>query len=356
MVVSVATYSLPAGWTQAALADSLFGAAFADAGLMAAGGWHDQFVTESNTVRVLRTAYDSTKTYGTTFYYLVFRGSDSPGIALASGWNTTTKVPTGTQYLDYHTLPSLVNGAGSNQTASRVSFNPQTNTAIHLDRYTSGFDTNQSWFVIRQGLNRSAPFTIMHQNTILQPWVDLSKGLLNGFATIAAFTYANMGAVSFQLQENLRRCLITGSALRSDVDGSGIGRYHGIALNTQCYAAVGSAPNNTSNNLTNIFTGFNGSAFLLPIGKASVNGAFLTDYVPIVSDMGWLPFTPTRLASDFGIYFHYADNTSAYGDQFNTPNGLTKWAVLQFANNPIVTDGASAHFLASVPLTWTLPS
>jgi hypothetical protein len=357
MVVSVATYSLPAGWTYAALADSLFGAAFAAAGLMAPGGWHDQFVTGSNTVRVLRVPHDSTKTYGATFYYLVFRSSDAPGIALASGWNTTTKVPTGTQYLDYHTLPSAISQTGSNFGASRICpFTPQTNTVIHLDRYTSEFDTKQSWFVLRQGLNRSPPFTILHQNTILQPWVDLSRGLLNGYATVQAFTSGNMGVVSFQFQENLRRCLMSGSALRSDVDGAGAGRYHGVAFNTQCYAGVGSAPNATSSNLSSGFTGSNGSAFLLPIGKTSANGEFLTDYAPIVSDMGWWPVTPTRLASDFGIYFHYADNTSAYGDQFNTPNGLTKWAVLQFANNATVTDGASAHFLASVPLNWTLPS
>ena len=355
MVANVATYTLPAGWTQASLADSLFGAAFANAGLMTAGEWHAQFVTGSNTVRVLRVPHDPTKAYGTTFYYFIFRGGDSPGISLASGWNTSTNVPTGTQYLDYHLLPSNVSNISANSGATRLCpFTPSTASAIYLDCYTSEFDTKQRWYVLRQGLNRSSPWTILHQNTVLQPWLDLSKGIINGYTTIEAAAPSRMGIISFQLQENLRRCLLTGSALRGEVTGASA-TFHGIAYSVQAYLGVGSASASVSSNLQ--LSGANGAAaFPLPVGKTSANGAFATDYIPIVSDLAWSPLTPTRLAADFGVYCHYADNTTAYGDKFTAQNGLSKWAALQFANNAVVVDGASPHFLASVPLNWELLS
>jgi hypothetical protein len=191
----------------------------------------------------------------------------------------------------------------------------------------------------------------LHQNTVLQPWLDLSKGIVSGYTTIEAVVQSRMGIISFQLQENLRRCLLTGSALRGETSS----RFHSISFSVQAYVGAGSASAFASSNLQ--FTGTGGAAaFPLPVGKTSANGAFTTDYIPIVSDLAWSPFTPTRLAADFGVYCHYADNTTAYGDKFTAQNGLSKWATLQFANNAVVVDGASPHFLASVPLNWELPS
>lgn len=344
MAVTKQTYSAAATWTQAQFAD-LFRSAFIDAGLMTE--WHDSFVAGSNTVRVLRIQHDAVKTYGSSFYYFTFTNSDHPGISIASGWNTATDVPTGTQFLDYHQLPANVNNVSLDWRATRLTgFNPNVASTIFLDRFTSADDAKQSWFVIRQGTNVSDPFTILHKDTSLHPWLDLDKGIINGFATIAANVSNRVGFIGFCLQENIRRCLLTGTALRGDTEASiGSDRFHAIDYRTHSYVGFGSQNNSTTNNY--IQTSLGGSV-ILPVGKASANPAFLTDYVPICTNLPWSPFTPTRLADDFAVYMHYSDNATAYGDRFIVQAGINEWETLRFANNAIVIDGASPTFLARV--------
>jgi hypothetical protein len=222
-----------------------------------------------------------------------------------------------------------------------------------LDRFTSSDDTKQSWFVLRQGLNRSAPFSILHKNTSLHPWLDLDKGIISGFSTVGAWNSSGSqaGFISFRLEENLRRCLLIGHALRGDTATSdAANKYHLLRYSTHSYMGVGSQTNNSVNNLPSAVkqNGAAPSAVALPVGKNSANPAFLTDYVPICTDLPWSPFTPTRLADDFGVYMHYADNTTAYGDRFIVQAGVNEWETLQFANNSVVVDGASPAFLARV--------
>lgn len=344
MAVTKQTYTATATWTYADLAN-LFRDAFIDAGLMT--DWHDAFVTGSNTARVLKIEHDNTKTYGSSFYHFSFVNSDHPGISIVSGWNTSTDVPTGTQFLDYHRLPATISGISINYAATAVTpFAPSTSSDIFLDRFTSADDTKQSWFVFRQGLNRSAPFTILHKNTSLHPWLDLNKGIVNGYSTIGAIVVNNQGYVDFRLQENIRRCLLTGQTLRGDTEATfGNTRFHAINYRTHSYTGFGSASNSTNYNYS---SPSNGGSIILPVAKNSANPAFTTDHVPICTSLPWSSFTPTLLADDFGIYMHYADNATAYGDKFIVETGVNEWEVLQFANNPTVVDGASPAFLARV--------
>lgn len=339
MAVTKQTYTATATWTYADLAN-LFRDAFIDAGLMTA--WHDEFVTSGNTVRVLKIEHDNTKAFGSSFYYFTFYSSIT-GVSIASGWNTGADIPAGTQYLDYHVLPAELNSS-FNQRDSRI-LSYVFSSDIFLDRFTSGEDVKQSWFVLRQGLNKSHPFTILHKNTSLHPWLDLNRGIINGYTTIGATVFSNQGFVDFQLQENIRRCLLTGQALRGDANYSGSSRFHGISYRTHSYTGLGSQSNSTTSNYS---SPTNGGAVILPVAKSSANPAFTADYVPICSSLPWSPFTPTLLANDFGIYMHYADNTTAYGDKFIVEAGVNEWEVLQFANNAVVVDGASAAFLARV--------
>ena len=344
MAVTKQTYSAAATWTLAQFAD-LFRSAFIDAGLMTE--WHDSFVAGSNTVRVLRIQHDAVKTYGSSFYYFFFRDSDNAGVSIASGWNTATDVPTGTQFLDYHRLPADTASVSSNSRATRLTaFFQNPASTIFLDRFTSADDAKQSWFVIRQGTNIGDPFTILHKDTSLHPWLDLDKGIINGFATIEANVSNSVGFIRFCLQENIRRCLLTGTALRGDTEViSASNRFHGIGYTTHAYTGFGSQNNSTASNYTKTNLG---GAVILPVGKASANPAFLTDYVPICTNLPWSPFTPTRLADDFAVYMHYSDNATAYGDRFIVQAGINEWETLKFANNAVVIDGASPTFLARV--------
>lgn len=338
MAVTKTTYTATAPWTTSGLAD-LFRDAFIDAGLMTA--WHDTFTQGTIPFRVLRIEHDNTKTYGSTFYYFDFR-SNSVGVSIASGWDTATDVPTGTQFLDYHILPASHIGPSASAT-DIGGFSHSTTSNISLDRYTSATDTKQSWFVLRQGLNRSNPFTILHKNTSLHTWLDLTKGIINGYSTAPASVLNRRGFINFQLQENIRRCLLTGSALRGETRTSGSAAFHAIQYSTHTYFGAGSVNNDYNANLPQ-----NSAGFALPVAKNSANPAFTTDYIPICTDLAWSIWTPTKLADDFGIYMHYADNTLAYGDRFIVTSGTNEWEVLNFANNSVVTDGASAAFLARV--------
>jgi hypothetical protein len=320
----------------------LLSTAFIDAGLMTA--WHDSFSITNRQYRVLRIQHDAAKTYGSSFYCFIADGFGSFGVALSSGWNPSgtppINVPTGTQFLDYHRLPT--DTSVDNSSSTRLA-QLSTTSNLFLDRYTSGIDTKQSWFIFRQPGARSAPFSILHKDTALHSWLDLGKGMVGGLSAIAVNTSARMGYVHFQLQENIRRCLLIGSALRGRTDTNGNGTFHALSYNAHCYVGVG-----TSATDTNISTSNLGAAMPLPVAKAAANPAYLTDYNPVCGDLAWSIWTPTKLALDFGVYMHYNDNDTAYQDKFIVQSGVNEWEALQFANNSVVVDGASPTFVARV--------
>lgn len=345
MPVTKQTYTANAPWTSANMAD-LLSTAFIDAGLMTA--WHDSFTTSLRLYRVLKIQHDAAKAYGSSFYSFVFNADGSVGVSLSSGWNPSgtppINVPTGTQYIDYHNLPVNTN-TDSGSSSPIVTLSITSN--LHLDRYTSVLDSKQSWFVFRQSSGRSKPFSILHKDTILHPWLDLNKGVVSGFSTIAADVSSRMGYVRFQLQENIARTLAIGSAVRGQGAGTGAGTFHDIGYNTHCYVGVGSSASG-GNFGVHVSSGSLGSAFPLPVAKAVANPAYIADYNPVCTDLAWSPWTATKLANDLGIYMHYADNGTAYGDKFVVQAGVNEWEVLQFANNAVVVDGASPAFVARI--------
>jgi len=352
MAVTKETYTAlaSASWT-ASDAANIFRDAFIDAGYMT--DWHDSFTAAGYQFRVLKIEHDATKAYGSSFYYFAFSTGEC-GVSLASGWESN--VPTGTQFLDYHRLPSAMSSIISNFGATNLAvsisggnFSLSATSHLLLDRYTSGDDTKQSWFVLRQGTNISRPFTILHKNTVLQPWLDLSKGVISGVSTVDARVFNRAGVLAFRQQENIRRALLFGQALRGDAEVTFAGsRFHGIDYNSFVYQGLGSQSNSTFNNYGNATANTNGGSMTLPVGKTSANPAFTTDYVPICTDLPWSPWTPTRLADDFAVYMHYASNAIAYGNKFIVQAGTNEWETLAFANNAVVSDGASATFLARV--------
>jgi hypothetical protein len=324
----------------------LLSTALIDAGLMTA--WHDSFSVSGRFYRVLRIQHDAAKTYGSSFYCFIADTLGNLGVSLSSGWNPSgtppINVPTGTQFLDYHRLP--VDTGTDNSAATRLA-TLSTTSNLFLDRYTSAIDAKQSWLIFRQPVNRAAPFSILHKDTSLHTWLDLNKGMISGISTIAASATSRMGYVRFQLQENIRRCLLIGSALRGRTNTNGDATFHALSYNTHCYVGVGSSAT-TDNFGGSISRADPGAAIALPVAKAAANPAYLTDYNPVCGDLAWSIWTPTKLALDFGVYMHYNDNDTAYQDRFTVQSGVNEWEALQFANNSVVVDGASPTFVARV--------
>lgn len=345
MTVTKQSYSLAAPWTVANLADA-HRSAFIDAGLMTE--WHDSFTAANGSlIRVLRIVHDATKTWGTCFYYLIFRVSEPVGVALASGWNVSTHVPTGTQFLDYHTLPTNISSIiNSYYNTTMGSFNPSTTSNAVLHRYTSGADPNQSWFVFQQNTSRTQPIAFLHASTVLHSWLDLNKGMISGFIAQNAGISNSSAYVNFYIQENLKRCLVYGSALRGDNEATfSQGRFHAVGISTQCYGGIGYGSNTTTNNF-GVIRGDVRAATALPVGRSAVNPAYTADYLPICTGLPYSGYTSTPLASDFGIYMHFADNTMAFQDKFIVTTGVEEWEILNTVNNSVLTEYASPNFLA----------
>jgi len=324
--------------------------ALIDAGLMTE--WYDSFASGSDKLcRVLRIEHDSTKTFGTCFYY--FTISDAGiGVALATnGWSGN--VPTGARYLDWQTLPASSNP----QFDCTNIFNYSAGSNFVLNRFTSQLDSKQSWFVFSQTVSgttaRSKPFSFLHKDTALHSWLDLSKGCISGFTTVSANSNNLVGRINFSIEENLQRCLSIGSAQRG-VGGSG---FHGAAINTNCYYGVGALPydgfGSGNFNIPNEGRSNGASGTPLPVGRNAVNPAYSTDYTPICSNLPWNLWTPARLANDFGVYVQY--NTAApdvnpisLGTKIIVQTTVNEWETLQFANSSVLITGATPIFLARV--------
>ena len=346
MPVTKQTYTINSGFTRTEVATALR-SALIDAGLMTE--WYDSFASGSSKLcRVLRIEHDSTKTFGTCFHYFAINDG-AIGVALATnGWSGN--VPTGAQYLDWHRLP-----VEAFPGESRI-FDYSTSSNLVLTRFTSQLDPKQSWFVFSQTVSgtttRSKPFSFLHKDTALHSWLDLSKGCISGFTTVDAYagqTPPGPGYLNFKIEENLRRCLSIGYALRGSTGGA---FFHNLSLNTNCYYGLGMNSNDESG-LNWLARGNAQGGTPLPIGRNAANPAYSTDYTPICNNVPWNLWTPTRLANDFGLYIQYNTaapdvNVIALGTKIIVQSTVNEWEVLQFFNNSALIVGATPMFLARV--------
>jgi hypothetical protein len=343
MAVTKEVYALTAGFTSSDVINQL-GSAFIDAGLMTS--WYDTFTISDRTYGVLECVYDPTKTFGTT-YYLFTANASFVGVNVGTGWNTTTNEFTGTQYLDYSLQPSNIFFTGSSQRSTEVvlPLNYNNLSTLNIYRYTSTASANQSWFMFQQGLSISWPFAIHNPAQTLYPWLDLDLGMIPGLYAVRTGVSNSAGALTFYLQENIRRAYPYGQALLDFTDSiNGLGTFHSLLKGTYAYWGTGKTPNSAGGNLT---LGANGLT-IIPVGSAAANPAYAQDFVPICSQLPWTSFSSTPLATDFGVYMHYANNTMNFEDRFVVDPGVEEWEILACSNNPTVTTGASPTFLARV--------
>ena len=327
MACTKETYTATATWTASQLAQ-LFEDAFIDAGLMTA--WYDSFLSGSIENRVLEVAYDGTKTYGKTYYWFMFSTS---GVYLhvATGWDAPNNVPSGTQYLDY--FSTTTSSIGNHW----LMFSASTSNTVELVRYTSGVDTDQSWFVAKSSTTRRC-FTIVNDAMTIQPWIDLNKGFYNGFAHESSSTYGAQGLMTWYTGPTLRRDIVMGCGLVGETSYS---EYNGNAQETLIgYRAVGHLSDSSFN------YNYNQPYIFLPVGFSATNPAYTSDSSPIFHSLTWNPYITESLPADFGITFHYATNTFSPGDTFVVSAGTEEWEVLGYSANTSAVVGASPLFLA----------
>lgn len=335
MAVTVEAYTATATWTAAQLA-TLFENAFIDAGLMTA--WYDSFL---NTVenRILEVQYDGTKTYGKAYYWFQFT-TGGVFLHVATGWNATTHVPTGTQYLDYF---STTTNATTNH-ATLVSLT--STTTATLTRYTSGVNSSFSWFIIRNGTT-SYNFHIPSASVGKVSWLDLNKVLFHPVINAGTSTSGTYGIVDFFNACPLtRRSYLAQGSLRGSTNATEYGsatsayaknystRYLGYGN-----ASAGGASNRGSTAVAGV---------VLPIGFNNANPAYTTDVIPVFTGLNYWAHLTDAMPSDFGISFHYANNTMTAQDKLIVTSGTEEWEMLSVSNNGTITTGASPMLLARV--------
>jgi hypothetical protein len=208
---------------------------------------------------------------------------------------------------------------------------------VELVRYTSGVDTDQSWFVLKSSTSRVV-FTIVNDAMTIQPWIDLSKGFYNGFAYNQFTTSAGQGLVRWFTGPTLRRDVVMGCGL---VGSTTVAHYcESTREHLIGYRAVGHL-SNTINNYDNSCP-----YIFLPVGFSATNPAYASNSNPIFHSLTWNPYITESLPADFGITFHYATNSFSPGDTFVVNAGTEEWEVLDFAANASAVTGASPLFLA----------
>lgn len=332
MAVTKQTYTATATWTPSQLAD-IFRSAFIDAGLMT--DWHDSFVSSSIENRVLRVIYDGTKTYGTTFYWFMFSTS---GVFLhvATGWNTSTDQPTGTQYLDYY---STSTNSTTNHYSLLASGSNISSFTFQIDRYTSSESPDHSWFAIKYSTTRAC-FHVLPASATMQSWIDLNKGFYSGVVITSFSTNISQGFASFAGGPKLRREITTGCGLVGSTSSTEY-RSTSVGLPLISYSAVGHLSNSSSN-----YSAGGPGCIFLPVGFSSTNPAYTSNSNPVFYGMPYCPHITQNLPNDFGITFHYATNSFSQGDTFVVNSGVEEWEVLSFSSNSSAVTGASPLFLA----------
>jgi hypothetical protein len=347
MAVTKQTYALNPTWTAVQHADFIR-QVFIDAGLMTE--WHDSFLSGTMENRILEVQYDPTKTYGRTYYWFIFTGGQMY-LALATGWNAVTHVPTGTQYLDFYTTTTNA------ITNHRLIYSWSTTTTLTMVRYQSNINPNFSWFLIRNG-SSSSNFHIAHSSVgqKIVTWIDLDKVFFHHFLINITRIASNYSTLEYRQHLMLRRSY---HAAATSLRGATYNGYYNLGTDAtnyvlfpvKKYLGVGFANNTTVNvpNASSYDDAVDAAPIFLPVNFTSVNPAFATNSNPVFTGSQYSDYLFDSLPDDFGISMHYANNNMVLQDTLVVSAGVEEWELVWFTNNPNAgTEGSSPLFLARI--------
>jgi len=316
MAVTKQVYTLNPTWTASGLAN-LFRSAFIDAGLMTE--WYGAFLSGSVENRILEVVNDSTKTYGTVYYWFMFTTTEI-AIHTALNWNNTTNAPSGTQYQNFYSTTT-------NSTTNHLSFvnTLTTATSLTLTRYTSAINASCTWFVFRQS-STIFRFLIPFGAYTATSFVNQNLTAFNGVISTTGASTFYYGIMAFMhYAGHTRRTFLGSSAL------NGTTSVTAFRLIPQFlrYAPIG---NNSGSGTTNVDQ--NTITTWLPTAFTNTHTGLAADHTPVFTSIQCSPYLPV-LPADFGLTGYYANIAITTGDTLVVSAGTEEYEVIahQAANN-----------------------
>ena len=306
MAVTKQVYTLDPTWTASGLAN-LFRSAFIDAGLMTE--WYSAFLSGSVENRILEVVNDSTKTYGTVYYWFMFT-TTSFNVNTALGWNTTTNVPSGTLYQNYFSTTT-------NSTTNHVAIHPSlvTTTNLTLTRYTSAINASCTWFLLRQ--STSARFLIPFGAFTATSFVNQDVMAFNGF-TYATVENSGLGAdiVFIHGGGHTNRTYLGGTSRQTPFNGA-----YKQTLRLNNFSAMGNGQSDGGSNTSTV------DNIRLPVARTNSHTGITSDYTPVYTSIQYSPYAPV-LPADFAFCAYYASTAVTTQDTFIVTAGVEEYEVL----------------------------
>ena len=322
MAVTKQVYTLSPTWTASDLA-SLFRSAFIDAGLMTE--WYDAFLSGSVENRILEVVNDGTKTYGTVYYWFMFTTTEV-AVHTALSWNTTTHVPTGTQYQDYYSTTT-----NATSTHESLLTGLAAATSLTLTRYTSAINTSCTWFILRQS-SLAFRFLIPFSAYTATSFVNQNITAFNGIVAPSASASGYFGIIIFgHYAGHTRRTFLGASFLNNSVSSTQYRYSH----NLQSYASIGNVSGNGASNTQESFINT-----LIPTAFTNTHTGLAADYTPVFTAIQCSPYLPA-LPADFAMTSYYASTAITIGDTFIVSAGTEEYEVIMTAGPSFSGTGAS---------------
>jgi hypothetical protein len=305
--------------------------AFIDAGLMT--DWFDSFTSSGYEHRVLEITYNSSKTYGKTYYQFAFGANGGQGsgiwVSTSTGWNASTHYPrgagtsAGTQWVDY--------GINSGEFELNYFYNLigiSTSISFSITSYTSG---GRAFFTLRTGTSWRT-FTIDPAGTTFRSLFDLNLGYHSGI-----YTFVTPGrTLAINAMHRLRRELLVGSSLNAGSSTAAV-RFD-LTVNSF------SLPVNFGGNGGHSFPD---AGFVLPGWTTNANPSAGSNFNPIFTGIRLTSIHAADLPSDFGITMIKNSDIMAIQDNATVTPGVEEYEILAFSNNG-TTSGVTSNpaFLA----------
>ena len=327
MAVTKQVYTLSPTWTASGLA-SLFRSAFIDAGLMTE--WYDDFLSGSVENRILEVVNDGTKTYGTVYYWFMFTTTEVR-VHTALGWDTTTNVPTGTQYQDYYSTTT-----NSTTTHELMLGSLAASTSLTLTRYTSAINTSCTWFVFSQA--SSIRFLIPYGAYTATSFVDQNITAFNGIVLPTTTSASYFSTMTFMHYAGHTRRTFLGAA---SLNGSTSSTQYRYSHQLQRYASMGNVAGQGASNTEESYI-----TTWLPTARTNTHTGLAADYTPVFTSIQCSAYLPA-LPADFAMTSYYASTAIANGDTFIVSAGTEEYEVI-LASKPSssATNASPLIFLA----------
>ena len=179
----------------------------------------------------------------------------------------------------------------------------------------------------------------------MRSWVDLDRVVFSGYLEPLAQVQSASASIQWNEAISLRRAHngahLIGYTSEDYYSNSSWYNNSGIS-----YAGAGRLSSSPFGNFQSYSN--NSIRIKLPTWSAAANPAYSADSSPVFHSLPYSAYIGSTLPADFGVAFHYPENTMSRGDKLIVSAGVEEWEIMDRANNATVATGASPLFLARV--------